>query len=384
MRKVRIIADEKIPFLKGVLDEKADVIYLPGSGINVKTVKNADALIIRTRTHCNEELLKGSSVKFIATATIGFDHIDTEWCKVNNINWTNAPGCNSSSVQQYMVSAVLSLFHKFRLNPSELTLGVIGVGNVGTKVSIAAETLGMKVLLNDPPRERSENNNLFCNIEEIIKKANIISFHVPLNKEGMDKTFHMAGKSFFSKLEKPVILFNTSRGEVIDGEALKKAIQENKIKASVIDVWENEPDIDEELLHLVTFGTPHIAGYSTDGKINGTVMSVRALSKFFNLGMDKWYPAEIPAPQNNVILCDSTGMDEMELLRFVYLQTYNIIEDDRKLRRDPAKFEFLRGNYPFRREPLAYNVKLINNTHNNISDKLGKLGFTVQPEKPFC
>ncbi len=385
MRKIRVIADDNIPFLKGVLEKKTDITYLPGNAINRETVKNADALLIRTRTSCSEELLSGSSVKFIATATIGFDHIDTEWCKANNINWTNAPGCNSSSVQQYIISSLLLLFKKFCLNPNDLTLGVVGVGNVGSKVSTAAETLGMKVLLNDPPRERSEKINIFCSIDEIIREADIISFHVPLNKEGIDKTRHMAGSSFFRKLKKPVILINTSRGEVIEEKTLLEAIfSSNKIKACVLDVWNNEPDIDTELLNNTTFGTPHIAGYSTDGKINGTAMTIRALSHFFKLGMENWYPAEIPVPENAAIIMDCAGMDEMGILRKIYLQTYDITEDDRNFRRDTSGFEFFRGNYPLRREPLAYQVKLLNNIHRDLPGKLDKLGFKVQTEKPFC
>jgi len=377
MRKIRFIADDKIPFLKDALEEIAEIQYLPGGAIDREIVKNADALIIRTRTLCNEQLLSGSSVKYIATATIGFDHIDTAWCEANGVKWTNAPGCNSSSVQQYMISALLNLFTSLHLDPSQLTIGIIGVGNVGSKLAFAAETLGMQVLLNDPPRERMEKSTIFTSLDNITHEADIISFHVPLNKDGQDKTLGMAGSSFFSHIKKPVILFNTSRGPVINREELKKAMHQGKIMACVLDVWENEPDIDLELLNKVNFGTPHIAGYSIDGKINGTMMTIRAMSRFFGLGINNWHPSYVPKPEDEIIVCDCSGKSETEALREIYLKTYNIAEDDRKLRENPKNFEFLRGSYPVRREPPAYYVKLINNAFKDFSGKLEKLGFYI-------
>lgn len=377
MKKLKIIADNKIPFLKGALEDVADVLYLPGKDFNNQIVKNADAIIIRTRTVCNEELLAGTSVKFIATATIGYDHIDTDWCAAKGIKWTNAPGCNSSSVQQYMLSAFLNLFNSSGINPEKLTIGIIGVGNVGAKVAEASGILGMKVLLNDPPRERNEKEKIFCSLDKIVSEADIISFHVPLIKEGIDKTFHMADSSFFDRLNKRVLIFNTSRGEVVNSDILKQAIAKGKVKDSILDVWENEPDIDTELLKMSRFGTAHIAGYSTDGKINGSSMSIRSLSKFFGLGMDDWYPASVPGPEDPLIIYDCSDKNELDILREIYNKTYNISADDRKLRDNPGSFESLRGNYPLRREPTAYRVKLINNPYSDLQDKLDKLGFQI-------
>jgi len=377
MKKIRIIADDKIPFLKGALEDKTEIIYLPGNDIDKNVVRNADALITRTRTICNENLLAGSSVKFIASATIGYDHIDTAWCESNGIEWTNAPGCNSSSVRQYLVSALLNLIPSLHPDPSLVTMGIVGVGNVGSKIASAAKALGMKVMLNDPPRERAENTNIFSSLADILREADIISFHVPLNKEGMDKTLGMAGKPFFSNLKKPVILINTSRGPVVNGSELKKAINRGIIKACVLDVWEHEPEIDLELLKKVNFGTPHIAGYSTDGKANGTAMSVKAISRFFNLGLDEWHPAGIPAPTDNMIECHCPGKSELDIIREIYLRTYNISDDDGRLRSHPGNFEFLRGNYPVRREPPAYQVKLFHCHHENLPGKLKKLGFKL-------
>ena len=379
----KIIADHKIPFLQGALEDKADIIYLPGADIDAHAVMDADALIIRTRTHCNEALLKNSSVKFIATATIGYDHIDTSWCEQHGIAWTNAPGCNSSSVEQYMVSALLETFTSFHSDPHNLTIGIIGVGNVGSKVAKVSETLGLKVLMNDPPRQRAEKNGGFCSIEEIIEQADIITFHVPLTKEGIDKTFHLANESFFNKLGKSIILINTSRGPVISQQALKKALTLKQVKACILDVWEGEPSIDSEMSGLAFIGTPHIAGYSTDGKVNGTVMSVRAISKHFNLGMDEWYPAKIPLPDEPNLACDCTRKTELEILRELHLQTYDIKQDYYNLRQNITKFESLRGNYPLRREPSAFSVRLINNSISGLGKKLELLGFTVE-YRDFC
>ncbi len=384
MSKIRIIADDKIPFLRGALDEIAELIYLPGASINEKDVKEADALLIRTRTNCNASLLSGSKVKFIATATIGFDHIDTEYCRKNNIYWTNAPGCNASSVEQYFVSVILTLALKFKLKLSELSIGVIGVGNVGTKVARVSEILGMKVLRNDPPRALDEGLDGFESLEKISKECDIISFHVPLNTEGPFKTAGMADKEFFSKLRKKVILINSSRGEVINELDLLDAFDKSLIRAMVLDVWNNEPNINEILMEKAEIVSPHIAGYSTDGKANGTLMSVRSLSRFFKLGMDSWSPENIPLPESNQIIADCSGKSEPEILHEIYSQAYDVLIDDSALRYDIKGFEKLRGGYRLRREAQAWTVKLINNPWPGLEEKLEKLGFSLLEPNCFC
>ena len=183
---MKVVADDKIPFLKGVLEPFADVVYLPGKNISNNDLKNADALLVRTRTKCNEALLKGSTIKFIGTATIGFDHIDSDYCGRHQITWTSAPGCNSSSVQQYIGAALLKLQHDRGYILKDKTIGVVGVGNVGSKVAKLAESLGMKVLLNDPPRAMLEGSSGFVSIDRILKESDIISLHVPLNRTGRD------------------------------------------------------------------------------------------------------------------------------------------------------------------------------------------------------
>ena len=377
--QIKIVADNKIPFLKGVFENVAEIEYLNPADINHGVVKDADALIIRTRTNCNAELLENTNVKFIATATIGYDHIDLEYCKQKNIKWINAPGCNSFSVKQYIASALLTIASKKNIHLSEKTIGIVGVGNVGSKVASVAEIFGMKVLLNDPPRERSEGKNNFASIEQIISESDFITFHVPLIKEGIDKTYHMADESFFNKLKKNIILFNTSRGSVVDNTALKNAIYAGKIEAALLDVWEKEPNIDLELLNKVDIATPHIAGYSADGKANGTSVSVRGVSEFFNLGIDKnWYPKEIPSPKNsNEILIDCKDKTEQQIFSEAVLSTYDILNDDKTLRDSVQTFEKQRGNYPIRREFPYYSLEL-RNCNQEIEKKLSDLDFKTK------
>ena len=291
---MKIVADDKIPFLKGILEPYANVIYLPGKDITRNIVKDADALIIRTRTKCTEEFLSGTSLKFIGTATIGFDHIDTQFCGRNNIFWTNAPGCNSSSVQQYVIAALLKTAQEYGFSLKDKTLGIIGVGNVGSKVERFGKLMGMNVLLNDPPRARKEGRKDFVNLSDLLRASDIVTLHVPLNVVGRDSTYHMFDEKRLAKIKKGALLLNTSRGEVIETNALKKALSEGWLKGAVIDVWENEPDIDTGLLSLVNTATPHIAGYSTDGKANGTSKIVNSLCEFFKLPLKDWYPPDVP------------------------------------------------------------------------------------------
>jgi erythronate-4-phosphate dehydrogenase len=378
-KKIKIIADDKIPFLKGVLEPFTSVEYLNYSQITNEKLKDVDALLIRTRTKCNKELLEGTRVKFIATATIGFDHIDTKYCDEKNIKWLNAPGCNSGSVMQYFASAILSLAHKKNISLKDKTLGIIGVGNIGSKVERFAKTIGMKVLLNDPPRERVEVKDKFVSLDELISKSDIITFHVPLNKEGNDKTFHLADKNFFNKFDNQKIIINTSRGEVIDTSALKKAIDEEKISSLVLDVWENEPNIDIDLLSKTDIATPHIAGYSADGKANGTSICVNALNEFFNLGLEKkWYPKEIPASNNSSFIeIDCSTKSEQEIIFDVINHTYKIYDDDFRLRNSVQSFEKQRANYPIRREFHYYTLKL-KNVYTSLQEIFMNLGFNLE------
>ncbi|MGC9353110.1 MAG: 4-phosphoerythronate dehydrogenase, partial [Mariniphaga sp.] len=329
-----------------------------------------------TRTKCNRELLEGSKVKFIASATIGYDHIDTEYCKQAGIEWTNAPGCNAESVNQYIASALFSYSMKNRFDLIEKTIGIIGVGHVGSKVARLCETIGMKVLLNDPPRERLEGPEQFVSLEKIQNEADIITFHVPLNLKGEDATFHMVNETFLQNLNKKPLLINSCRGEVFDSEAIKKALKTGAVSGFIADCWENEPDIDLELLEMADYGTPHIAGYSKDGKANGTKMSVQTISRFFNLGIDNWEPENVELPEKTIIEIDGNQRREYSILAEAVLSTYDIENDDEALRENPQLFEKLRGDYPVRREFGTYTVK-VKNMQETIKLKLIKLGFHI-------
>jgi erythronate-4-phosphate dehydrogenase len=359
---IKIIADDKIPFLEGVLEPYAQVKYLPGRNISQDEIKNADALLIRTRTRCTRELLKGTGVKFIGTATIGFDHIDTGYCELNNIKWVNAPGCNSSSVQQYIAAALFKISREFRFSLKDKTIGIIGAGNVGEKVEKFCNLLGMKVLVNDPPRARKEGNEKFTELNALLKESDIITLHVPLSFVGEDKTFHMINEKSLRKMKKGAWLINTSRGEVAETLSLKKARSSGRLSGIVADVWENEPAIDSRLMQLSFIATPHIAGYSTDGKANGTSIVVNELARFFNIPLKDWYPEKVPAPSYPEIALNGRDKDTEETVRIAVEHTYNISEDDLKLRFSPSDFEKLRGDYPVRREFPAYTVNLEGST----------------------
>ncbi len=371
-----IVADDKIPFLKGILEPFAEVKYLSGAKISPDDVKNADAIITRTRTICNRQLLEGSKVRFIATATIGYDHIDTDYCAQNGIAWTNAEGCNSRSVMQYVVSAILNNALKRQIYLKDKVLGIAGVGNVGSKVEKAAKALGMKVLLCDPPRAEKEGETAFTSMNRILAEADYISLHVPLTQNGNLKTFHMADKTFFGQMKPDAFLINSSRGEVVETEALKNALKNRQIAGACLDVWENEPDIDLDLVKHIDIATPHIAGYSTDGKANGTAMSVNAIAKFFGLSMEKWYPDFVPPPEHPLIKLSGSSFEEQAAS--AVFQSYNLMRDDQRLRLNPSDFEKQRGDYPIRREFDSYTV-IANGHHYDpaVLDALKLLGFKI-------
>lgn len=342
---MKVIVDNKIPFIREAIESIADeVVYAEGKDFTPQLIHDADALIIRTRTRCDRALLEGSRVSFIATATIGHDHIDADYCREAGIEWANAPGCNASSVAQYMHSALLLLQMQKDCKLTEMTMGIVGVGNVGSKVAEVACDMGMTVLENDPPRAGKEGKELFRPLEELARECDIITFHVPLAHGGAYPTFHLADEAFFRSLQKKPIIINTSRGEVVDTAALLRAMDEGKVSEAIIDVWENEPDIDRRLLQRAFLGTPHIAGYSADGKANATRMALHALCRHFGIKSD--FHITPPRPENPVI----TAGSEAEAC----LQMYDPRRDSDALKAHPEDFELLRGNYPLRRERQAY------------------------------
>lgn len=341
---MKVIVDDKIPYIREALSTLGvEVQYVEGSKITSDVVRDADALIVRTRTHCNAALLEGSQVQFIATATIGYDHIDTAYCESHGIYWTNAPGCNAASVRQYIQSVLLLLQKERGLTLSDAILGVVGVGHVGKLVVEMARSWGMRVLCCDPPRaERGEQG--FVSLETIAREADVITLHTPLIQEGPHATYHLANETFFNSLQRKPYFINTSRGETTDTAALLQALEEGKIAQCIIDVWEHEPDIDLDLLDRCYLGTPHIAGYSADGKANATRMSLEALSRHFGLGD---VPEILPPPPVQAVV---RGNSRAEVL----LSIYNPHIDSQALKASPIHFEYLRGHYPLRREEQAY------------------------------
>ena len=335
---MKVIVDNKIPYIKGLIETLADeVIYLPGKDFTPEVVKEADALIIRTRTLCNRQLLEGSKVQFIGTATTGFDHIDTKYCQEAGITWSNCPGCNAGAVEQYVHAALLLLQQEKGLQLKGACLGIVGVGHVGERIRRMAERIGMKVLLNDPPRADAGEQG-FTSLDTLAEQCDILTFHTPLIREGKYQTFHLADRTFFQKLQRRLYLLNTSRGEVVETEALLEALDTGTVTEAVIDVWENEPHISQELLNKVFIGTPHIAGYSADGKANATRMVLKAFCHFFHK----------PSNFHIVLPTSSNAFSENENLRI--LQLYNPLKDYETLRTNPEHFEQLRGDYPLRRE----------------------------------
>lgn len=330
--KPKIVADSAIPYLEGVLEPWAEVRYLPGTTIAAADVRDADALLIRTRTRCDEALLGGSSVRLIATATIGFDHIDSAWCAAHGIGVATAAGCNARGVLQWVGAALAHLSLRQDWQPAQRTLGIVGVGHVGKLVEQYARAWGFRVLCCDPPREAREHSG-FLPLEEVAREADLLTFHTPLD----GTTRHMAGQRLFRIMKPQAVLINSSRGEVVDAQALH-ADQ----RPCVLDVWEHEPHPDPALLEHTLLATPHIAGYSAQGKAAATAMSVCALSRLFGLPLEGWHPPQVapsvPKPISWQELCTTIG------------GVYDIAAESRRLKADPDSFERMRDAYAYRRE----------------------------------
>ncbi|MDO5524260.1 MAG: 4-phosphoerythronate dehydrogenase PdxB [Bacteroidia bacterium] len=375
---MKILADAHIPYLRGVAEQLGDVEYLPGNRFSRESIQDKDALIVRTVTHFGKEILSGTNVKLICSATIGYDHIDTDYCDTHNIAWRTAPGCNANSVEQYVTASLLYLAEKHTFDLKDKTIGIVGVGNVGSKVEAACKKLGMRVLLNDPPRYEREKGRegekaIFVDLETIKRESDIITLHTPLTKTGKHKTYHLADELFFNTLGKKPFIVNSCRGSVVDNAALKSALKTGKVSGAVIDCWENEPGIDPELLQLADIATPHIAGYSADGKWTATKMSLENLNDFFELSINPLRPLPLPSPENPVI--DLKEIPAKKQLAYAIWQTYNPMDETKNLQENPDKFYWFRSHYPLRREYFAYQVT---NADPEITPVLKQLGFHVQ------
>ncbi|MCC8089035.1 MAG: 4-phosphoerythronate dehydrogenase [Rikenellaceae bacterium] len=339
---MKVVIDENIPFIKGILEPFFEVLYREGQNISAEDVNNADALIVRTRTRCDAGLLEGSSVRFIGTATIGYDHIDTDYCRRNGIVYETAAGCNARAVMQYTASALVHLSRVQNWIPQNKTVGIIGVGNVGSCVKWFAEKCGFRVLCCDPPKQEQNLSLPYVELGELLDASDIISMHVPLIRDGRYRTYLIADENFFRRMREEAVFINTSRGEIVDETALQDAITSGRVSAAVLDVWNKEPQINAVLAHETAYSTPHIAGYSLQGKANGTAIIINKLSRFFGLPLRNWYP-EVPCiePDENITweyICDT--IDEY----------FNIQTESARLLRNIANFETIRNNYDYRSE----------------------------------
>lgn len=333
----KVIIDKHIPFIEGRLEPLASVQYVAPEDITATVVRDADVLVVRTRTRCDARLLEGSRVRFIATATIGYDHIDTGYCRTHGIGWTNAPGCNAQGVCDYVMTAI---GYAERVSGKRYrTLGVAGVGHVGKLVAEAGRRRGMEVLLCDPPRAEREGGNGFVGLDELIAKADIISLHTPLTYEGKHATWHLINEARIAHLRSGCLLINAARGGVVDERALLDRLNKADTAAGapdiVIDCWKGEPHINGELVQKALLATFHIAGYTRQGKINASEMCIKAVTDFLCTGKGDNSPANCcTIQQNDLTLQPQTDFD-IEAL-------------SRQLKAQPALFERLRESYPLR------------------------------------
>ena len=329
---MRVLVDSAIPFLRGVLEPFAEVEYLDGKEFTRDRVKSADAIVIRTRTKCDHSLLEGSKVQFIATATIGFDHIDLDYCRTHNITVATSAGCNARGVLQWVAAALTTLAERKGFQPKEQTLGIVGVGNVGRLVKEYAEHWGFKTICCDPPRKEREHLD-FVELEELLKQADIVTLHTPLDST----TNHLINSDNISLLRSGATLINASRGECVATEATHR----NDL-TYITDVWENEPNIDHALLSQSLIATPHIAGYSAQGKANASALSVQALARHFDLPLKDWRPCQVQAIEPKLM----SWKDVCATIR----NHYDICTESRILKNSPHLFEQLRNNYRYREE----------------------------------
>lgn len=332
---LNVVVENKIPFIKGLLEASANVTYAGPDEITRSLLldTHADAIIVRTRTRCDRHLLEGTDVKLVVTATIGTDHIDLDYCRGAGITVANAPGCNAPAVAQYVLRSALAVMGDLR----GLTIGVIGVGHVGSIVARWAGSLGMNVLLCDPPRAEAEGPGVFCDMDAIARYADIITVHTPLTSLGGHPTFHLLGRDFLESCCCRPLVINSARGPVADTRALIEARMNGKVSGLVVDCWENEPRISRALLSMCDVATPHIAGYSAEGKQRATRMAVGAFCRFFGLPV----PDGLPDPPDPPLAVTEQAL----------LSSYDPLDDTMALTIDPDGFERLRNSYHYRNEP---------------------------------
>ncbi len=378
-----IVVDSKNPFLADALAGVGDVRQLGTAAITSASLRDVDAVVVRSETKVGAPLLDGTAVRFVGTATIGTDHVDLAYLEKRGIGFASAPGSNANSVAEYIAAALLETAARLNISLKEKILGVVGVGNVGSRVVRVGRALGMTVLQNDPPLARATGDPAFVPLDAVMD-ADVVTLHVPLTRAGDDPTFHLFDRERFSRMRRESVLINTARGPVVESKALYSALASGQLAGAVLDVWEGEPDIDPLLLDKVLIGTPHIAGYSFDGKVNAARMMFEAIVRHFELGRQWPVPANLPAPHAGRIDLQASE-NTQETIRRVVARCYTIEEDDTRFRTlvklpdDARRAEFRRqrATYPVRREFHATRIVAASGK-NSVWESLATLGFTMQ------
>lgn len=389
---MRILADKNIPCVTEVFSDIGEVTAVETPLISSPLIREADILIIRSETSVNERLLNGSPVRFVGSPTAGTDHVDTDFLRTNGIGFASAPGSNSNSVKEYVVAVLLAFAARRRISLRGKTLGVVGVGNIGSKVVKAAEALGMFVLRNDPPLARMTGESRFVPLDRVLE-ADFITLHVPLTRDGRDPTYHLFDEPQFSRMKKGAVLLNTARGSVVCTPALKRALRQGLLSSALIDVWENEPSIDIEALSLSTIGTAHVAGYSMDGKVAAVLMVREAAGRYFGISSARSPTPYLREPDQPIIRLKAGGLADETPLHGIVRQAYDVEEDDARLRAiltlpekgRAAHFSHLRTGYPYRREFSSFTVELppeyarLSATLTTIGFACGRSGTELHP-----
>jgi erythronate-4-phosphate dehydrogenase len=381
---MKTVCVRNMPFVEAAFRTLGDTTVLEGRSITAADVQDADLLAIRSTTPVNAQLLAGSNVRFVGTATIGTDHLDIEYLEQNDIHWCYSPGCNANSVSEYITTALLCLADRHGLTLRGKTLGIIGVGNVGKRVVQKAEALGLRVLQNDPPRRRAETpTDTFVDLDTLLMESDIVTTHVPMTREGPDTTFHMADASFFDRMRPGAIFINAARGPVVRSDDLLAALESRHLSHVILDTWEGEPGFRPELLDAVDIGTPHIAGHSFEGKVMGTVMVYQEACRVLGVPAT-WTPDPLlPEPVVPEISVDVAERSDEAVLWEIVKQVYDIEGDDARLRAEttdrPSHFDALRKNYPIRRE-FRFTTVTLSNSSARLRETLTGLGFKVQTE----
>ncbi|MHC4356827.1 MAG: 4-phosphoerythronate dehydrogenase [Planctomycetota bacterium] len=381
---MKIVADANIPFVAECFSSIGDVTVVGGRQIDPAVVADADVLLVRSITPVDADLLAGSKVRFVASATIGVDHVDADYLQRQGIGFASAPGSNANSAAEYVIAGLLEIGQRHEIDLGGKSIGIIGVGNVGSRVASKAAALGMVIRLNDPPLQRQTGDAKYRPLNELYT-CDFITFHTPLTFEGQDKTFHLADAEFFDSLKPGCVFVNASRGGVVDTGALKAAIRSERLAAVVLDVWEDEPDIDTELLQMVDIGTPHIAGYSLDGKITGMITIYNAVCEHFSIEPGFGIEHFLPKPAVPELTVEPGVESERQAILDAVREVYSIARDDVALRgildgpaTDRGKdFDNLRKNYPVRRE-FQNTTIIVEDLGGSLAGRLAGIGFRVE------